>query len=187
MENIIKQMLSPKRFEHSIGVAKTAECLAKKYGEVPEKAYLAGVAHDIAKELPKDKFFELCKKGNIELDPVEIANPALLHGPAGSVLIKDYGIDDEDIINAVRYHTVGREHMSRLEKIIYLADMIEPARSFREVDELRELAEHSLDLAVQKTVGYIIRLNMERGSLIHENSIKLWNEMVNEYRKAKII
>lgn len=178
MEKVIKQMLSPKRYEHSIGVANTARQLAQLYGEDADKAELAGIVHDIAKELPKEELLKLCEKGGIAVNEIEAQNPTLLHGPAGAVLIGDYGIDDEDIKNAVRYHTVGRGQMSVLEKIIYLADIIEPSRDFPEVEELRALAQKDLDAAMARCVLYLIGWNMSKGMLIHKNTIDLWNQLV---------
>ena len=160
MEKIIKELLSEKRYEHSLGVAKVAKSIAQRLGIDENKAYLAGVVHDIAKELSVSEMIELCKAGGIEPDKAELENHALLHAPAGAVMIKKYGINDSDIENAVRYHTVGRDGMSVLEKIIYLSDMIEPSRSYPEVFELREICETDFDKAFETALRYSIEWNL---------------------------
>ena len=123
----LNTMLKPKRLEHSINVAKCAIKLSEIYGYDKEKAYLAGLVHDCAKYFTKEQIDSYVEKYNIELDPLEVDNIALSHSIIGSFAIQDvFNIQDMDIINAVRYHTTGRENMSILEKIIFMADMIVP-------------------------------------------------------------
>ena len=125
----------PKRLEHSINVAKCAIKLSEIYGYDKEKAYLAGLVHDCAKYFTKEQIDSYVEKYNIELDPLEVDNIALSHSIIGSFAIQEvFNIQDMDIINAVRYHTTGRENMSILEKIIFMADMIEEGRNFPGVD-----------------------------------------------------
>ena len=175
MEQIIKKLLSEKRSVHSMGVAETAKKLAIRLGTDPQKAYLAGLVHDIAKELPEKEQFDLCKEGNIELNEVEKRNTGLLHGPAGSVLIKKYGINDPEIEAAVKSHTFGRAGMSLLEKIIYLADMIEPSRIYDGVDNLRLLCEEDFNKAFAEALKQSIVWNLEKSRLIHVGTLDAWN------------
>ena len=118
---IIRALMGDYRFDHSVNVAAEAVELAKLYGEDEEKAYTAGILHDITKEIPKDEQLKIIADGGILLDDVQKNAPKLWHSISGSVYIQtELGITDSDIINAVRYHTTGRANMSLLEKIIYI-------------------------------------------------------------------
>lgn len=143
----IKKTQDKKRFEHTLGVTYTAACLAMCYDIDTERAEIAGLLHDCAKCLSNDKKVGLCKKQSIEINMTEAKNPFLLHAKAGAYLAQHkYGIGDEDILNAVRYHTTGRPGMSTLEKIIFIADYIEPGRDHSaRLPELRRLAFQDLD------------------------------------------
>jgi len=176
LEKVVKELLSEKRYEHSMGVARTAKCIAKNLGMDEEKAYLAGVVHDIAKEKPVSEMIRLCDEGKVHADEIELKNVALLHAPAGAAMLEKFGITDSDIKNAVRYHTVGRAGMSQLEKIIYLSDMIEPSRSYPEVYELRELCEVDFEKSFETALKYSIEWNLKKGSLIHEGTLRAWND-----------
>lgn len=147
IKKTLKETLSKSRYKHSIGVAYTAQCLAMRYEYDLEKAYLAGLIHDCAKATPdKDKINE-CKENNIEIGRQEELLPHLLHSKLGAFKAKkEYGIEDADILNAVRYHTTGRANMSLLEKIIFVADYIEPGRDkAKNLTFLRKLAFVNLD------------------------------------------
>jgi nicotinate-nucleotide adenylyltransferase len=159
---------------HSIGVADEAESLAKTHGIDPEKAYTAGLLHDCAKDLGKDKSFELCYKYGVALDEVLTAQPDLIHSFLGAAVAKEeYGIDDCDILNAIRHHTTGRAEMSELEKIIYLADFFEPSRKpFDGMDKMRALAYESLDKAMRFALNHTIEYNNKKNRLIHPLSIQ---------------
>ena len=163
-----------------MAVAELARDMAERLGEDPERAYLAGIVHDIAKEKPVAELMEICEKNKITLTPIEIANPVLIHAPAGAVILKDYGICDEKIENAVRYHTVGRANMTLLEKIIYFADMTEPNRVYKEVEELRSLSETDFDAAFEKAIEYSLIWNIQKGRLIHPGTLDAWNSILLE-------
>ena len=140
--------LSEHRLAHSAGCESQAVLLAMHWGEDPEKAAIAGILHDITKDMPKDKQLILCEKYGIILDNLEIETPALLHARTGAELAKElFGVSDE-IYEAIRWHTTGKPDMSMLEKIIYLADYAEPNRDFQGVDVLRELCFENLDDAM---------------------------------------
>lgn len=186
LENIIRQRLSEKRFKHSIGVAETAKAYAKILGTDTQKAYMAGLVHDIAKEMPFDEMIELCKQGGIEPDREELKNKALLHAPAGAAILESLGIKDRDIKNAVRYHTVARRGMSILEKIIYLADMLEPSRDYPEVNMLRETAYKDFNKAFCDALKFSIIWNMEKGRVVHEGTLHAYNEITEERNEQSI-
>ena len=178
----LNTMLKPKRLEHSINVAKCAIKLSEIYGYDKEKAYLAGLVHDCAKYFTKEQVDSYVEKYNIELDPLEVDNIALSHSIIGSFAIQDvFNIQDMDIINAVRYHTTGRENMSTLEKIIFMADMIEEDRNFPGVDELRKLSFNGqLDKALITSLNNTIKFVIENNQLIHPRSVSARNYLMQE-------
>lgn len=150
---LIKQLeseLNYGRFIHTLGVSDTACNLAMCYGEDLEKAEIAGLLHDCAKCLSLSKMLKICEKAGLELSPYERGSTSLLHSKAGSVLAREkYGVADEDIISAIRYHTTGRPGMSLLEKIIFVADYLEPGRDTAEdLPVVRKLAYENLDECV---------------------------------------
>ena len=161
LHKIRKQLmkaLDSKRYEHTQGVAYTSAALAMRYGEDVQKAELAGLLHDCAKCLDNDKKIQICKKHDIEISEAEQNNPFLLHAKVGGFLAKSkYKIDDEEIIDAILYHTTGRPGMSLLEKIVYIADYIEPGRNHvPNLGEIRELCFADLDEALLKILEDIL-------------------------------
>lgn len=167
----MEQTLERKRFEHTLGVAYTAANLAMVHGVSVEKALTAGMLHDCAKCMSHHKQISLCKKNKMVLSEIETENHSpLLHAKAGSCLArKKYGVADEEILQAISYHTTGRPNMSPLEKIIYIADYIEPGRerakrSYADVQnlqEVRKMAYQDLDKTLCKilsdTLDYLSR------------------------------
>jgi len=156
------------KFEHSLGVEETAVKLARRYGADVEKAGLAGLLHDYTKQ--KDNV-KLAKKYHIPY-----LTEKTLHGHTAAAVLKDKGyITDEEVLSAIKWHTTGREGMTLLEKIIYLADYIEPNRDFDGVGKLRELAFENIDKAVlyglQMSIGHIL----ENKSLIDTDSVAAYN------------
>lgn len=148
----IKKVQSEKRFNHTLGVSYTAASLAMKYDENIESARLAGILHDCAKHVDSAKSIDLCDKYNIKISIIERENPYLLHGKVGALIAKKkFGIVDEDILNSITYHTTGRANMSLLEKIIYVADYIEPNRpDIPNLALIRKLAFEDIDMAIIK-------------------------------------
>lgn len=129
IKKAIKKTQDKKRFYHTLGVAYTATALAMKYQIDLKTAELAGLLHDCAKCLSHEEKIEICVKNGIEMTEVEKRNPFLLHAKVGSFLARtEYGVEDQDILNAILNHTTGRPDMSLLEKIIFIADYIEPGR-----------------------------------------------------------
>ena len=150
LQNKIKKALEPKRYEHTLGVAYVAASLAFVYGVDSEKAFLAGLLHDCAKCLSHQKRISICDKNHLEITSVEKANPVLLHAKVGAFLAKDkYDIEDVEIQNAILYHTTGKPNMNLLEKIIYVADYIEPHRKkLPRLESNRKIAFSDLDMAI---------------------------------------
>lgn len=146
----MEKTLDPHRYEHTLGVAYTAACLAMIYQEDVVKAETAGLLHDCAKCMTNEERIEICHKHHLEITEAEEANPFLLHAKVGSYLAsKKFGIQDEDILNAILNHTTGRPGMSKLEKIIYIADYIEPGRKQApNLPAIRKTAFQDLDKAL---------------------------------------
>ena len=183
IEKELEKTLSPKRFRHSAGVAEMARHLAHLYGASEEKAYLAGWIHDCAKEMTLSEMQHVVKKAHLTFDDAKhmLGSRALLHGPAGSVLAKTaFGIDDEEIRGAIYYHTTGRVGMTLLEKIVFLADYIEPNRDFPGVEKARELAETSMDRALLYCYDQTLIELITRGKLIHSDTIAAYNDMIRQ-------
>ncbi len=129
LQSQLKKILKPKRYRHSIAVMYTAQCLAMKHGYPLEEAGVAGLLHDCAKNMSDDELLKVCKKNNIEITEHEYESPFLLHGKVGAHIARhEYEIDNEEILDSIRWHTVGKPNMSTLGKIIYIADYIEPNR-----------------------------------------------------------
>lgn len=182
----LRHMLTEKRYIHSLGVADTAEKLANRCGVDPQKAYTAGLVHDAAKNLSLEESVEACHRLGVSLDEIELANPALIHASLGAEYIEEqFGIADREIKDAVRYHTTGRAGMGMLEKIIYLADMIEPNRCFDGVDKLRALAENDINDACIEAGMMTVRHTMDNRQLVHPNTIFAVNDLLLKKRMDK--
>jgi len=153
IQKIRKQLgkeLDFKRYEHTLGVAYTAACMAMRYGCDMSKAYLAGLLHDCAKCMTHEERLNYCKKHKLEVTEYEKQNPALLHAKVGADLCyRKYDVKDEEIALAVRYHTTGRPGMTLLEKIIFIADYLEPHRNDAEdLPTVREQVFLDLDVTL---------------------------------------
>lgn len=173
--------LKHNRYKHSLGVMESAAILAKRYGASEEKAVLAGLLHDCARIYTDKELLEKAAAENIAADAVETASPALLHAKVGAVLAeKKFGIKDAEISAAIRLHTTGGINMTKLDKIIYLADMIEPNRDFPEVDALRKIAKKDLDEAVLMALEQSIRFIMAKGQLIHIDTVMARNDLLRK-------
>jgi predicted HD superfamily hydrolase involved in NAD metabolism len=179
IKKYLKENLNEKRYIHSIMVSETAEKLASVYGADSSKARLSGLVHDSAKNLRNGDLINLAKLEGLEIDDVSLNTPQLLHGIAGAVIAREtMGIEDEDIFNAVRYHTTGRINMSLLEKIIYISDYVEPSRSFPGVEALRELVSVNLDKALLKAFDVTIEFVISKGELLHKDTIEARNYLI---------
>jgi predicted HD superfamily hydrolase involved in NAD metabolism len=179
MKDKLKKALPEKRYRHSLGVAKEAVRLAKIYGADEEKAYIAGLLHDCAKGYTIEKQTELCDELKVDLDEASRMCPPVIHGFLGVEIAKsEYGITDDEILNAIKYHTVGKAGMTLLEKIIYIADMTEENRDFDGVDELRATVDKNLDETILKSITQQFKLQSERRSVIHPNIVYMWNDLI---------
>ncbi len=179
----IRNRLSDFRYTHSLEVADSAKHLADKYGFDTEKAYIAGLAHDVLKELAREEYAEFFRCEGIVLSPVEKKAPKLWHAIAGArYLEKKYGFDEE-IITSVRYHTTGRENMSLLEKIIFVADFISADRSYNGVEDMRKRAEASLEYCMEEGLRFTIEELAKENRPIHPDTVACYNEIVIQSMK----
>ena len=184
MLHYLKLNLKESRLRHSLNVSETAVTLAVIYGENIEKARIAGLIHDCVKNKTDEELIKLAIEHEIQLDEIYLKNPSILHGLVGSILAREVmGIYDEDILNAICYHTTGRKNMSLLEKIIYIADYIEPSRKFNGVEELRSLSNIDLDAAVIKSFDNTIKYVIDQKGLLHTDTIEARNYLLSKYSR----
>lgn len=173
---IVQPFLSEKRMYHSECVAAEAERLAKAYGADPEKAWIAGILHDIMKEVPPAEQLKRMDEFGIILTELERGAQKLWHAILGAAYIQQVlHIDDPDIVDPVLYHTTARAEMTLLEKIIFMADYISADRTFEGVEELRQAAYADLDHAVLLGCGYTIQDLSARYLAIHPNTMAAYN------------
>ena len=176
---LIRSKLTADRFNHSLNVADSAKELALSYGADADKAYTAGLLHDVMKNASEEEQLGVLSEAGIELMPVERENKKLWHAIAGAAYVKFVmGIDDRDIIRAVRYHTTGRSGMSLLERIVYLADYISADRNYNGVEDMRRLCKSDSDEAILYALTFGIPDLVSKGRLIHPDSIDLYNEVI---------
>lgn len=177
----LKKALRPKRFHHVLRVEQTAIKLAQDNGVDIEKASIAGLCHDYAKQRPdKDFIAEIHQKG-LDLDLLNYGN-AIWHGIVGAELIKDeLGIWDEDILNAVRHHTTGAAVMSKLEQVVYMADYIEPARDFDGVQAAREITARDLGAGVAYQTKQTLKYLIDNNKPVYPKTIETYNAWVPAY------
>jgi predicted HD superfamily hydrolase involved in NAD metabolism len=179
IKQTLKHRLSARRFEHSVGVSETAVQLAERHGGDVEKARLAGLLHDCAREMPRNTLLHTAQSFGIVMGSIERRELALLHAPIGARLAQTiYGITDPEIIAAIAAHTVGGPNLGQLSVIVYLADYIEPTRSFPGVDKLRSLAQTNLAAAMIESYDHSIQYIISRGGLIHPATVEGRNELL---------
>ncbi len=178
-KSLIKGKLKESRYIHSLNVADSARSLAQRYGCDEEKAYTAGLLHDVMKNASDDEQLSAIGKAGWELTPCEKANKKLWHAIAGAAYMKtELDIADSDLIDAVRYHTTARKNMSILEKVIYVADFISADRDYPEVDDVRHAAEESLEKAMMLGLEFCIHEIVDRKQVLHPDSVDAYNEII---------
>ncbi len=177
----MKKRVGTAVYEHSRRTSETAAALAVTHGADEGQARLAGLVHDIAKDLQASDLLRLADRYGLKVDPVEEKKPYLLHAAVGAKMVADdLGIDDEQIISAVAKHTFGDTNMSKLDKIIYLADVIEPERRFKGLAEIRKRAEVDLDAAFAAAYRGQMIFIIEKGGYLHPRTVNVWNRIASE-------
>lgn len=186
MKDKVQSAVSIERFIHTLGVVETAEKLADLYGVDRQKARIAAILHDCAKDYPKEMKKRFCKEFHIPLDDIMQKQIDLVHSFLGAEVAKrEYGVEDEGVLDAIRYHTTGRPNMSLIEKVIFLADYMEPnRRPFKGLTEIREMAckdiDHAMKLALLNTIEHV----KQKKDILHPLTVEAYeflkqNESVN--------
>lgn len=185
IKNDLKKVLKESRYMHTIGVAETAKDMAEAFGVNPNQAYLAGILHDCAKNYSNEQLLETCIENNIIISEYEKKAPYLLHGKVGAWIARQkYHIEDEQILNAVKWHTTGKADMTKLEQIVFCADYIEPGRTVQpNLSFLRQIAMKDLDLLtyhiLKDTLNYLQNKNQLIDSFTKE-AYEFYKEKIGE-------
>lgn len=184
MKNLLESSIPGKRFKHSVAVYETALKMAEHFECDKAKVAIAALLHDCGREVPTKESVAWAMEHNFPVDEIETNQPILLHSKIGTYFAKNkYGVNDEEILDAIRYHTTGINDMTNLAKIVFLADIIEPNRDYPGVEELRKVSFKNLDkamlLAYSNTTTYLL----EQGLLVHPNCIKGYNELIMKSKK----
>ncbi|WP_082096566.1 bis(5'-nucleosyl)-tetraphosphatase (symmetrical) YqeK [Paenibacillus wulumuqiensis] len=176
----VSSQMPEKRWRHTEGVMQSAVVLARRYGADPDKADLAAILHDVAKYWPSDRQEQLLRDKALN-DELLLYDKPLWHAEIGAYVAEtEYGIEDTEILNAIRYHTSGRVGMTTLEKVICLADYIEPGRDFPGVDHIRRLAETSLEAGLVAGFDSTINLLLARRQVIYPLTVLSRNDLVKQ-------
>ena len=188
IEAEVKRKVSKRRFEHSKRVAEMAELLYKKWGGNREKLIIAGLLHDIARDIQTSELIKIAQNNGYNIDEIEYANPILLHAPVGAMIAKkNFGINDEVILNCIRYHTTGRRGITLNESIIYVSDFIEKGRDFPDAEKVRSIAFKSLKEAVLEETRLNVSYLMSIRKPIHLHTIEMFNSLLEkELTKTEI-
>lgn len=179
LESKLKKHLEKGRFNHSLRVKKEAVKLAEFWGEDIEKAAAAGLLHDCGRYIEGSDIIKESRKFGIKITELDRFEPKILHAPLSAVIAKKvFGVRDKNILSAIASHTLGRKNMSQLDKIVYLADHIEPGRRFNDVKKIRRLAYKDLDSAVLESLGSMIKALVKKGVPISEQTVRTRNYYV---------
>lgn len=181
----LKIVLSDSRYNHSISVMNMCEALASKYNVNVKKAKLVGLMHDMAKDMTKEEKIQYVKNNNIECSLIEEKIVEILHGKIAADICKKRYQFDKEMCTAIKYHTTGKENMTLLEKILFIADKIDETRNYEGVEDLRELAFEDLDKAILKNIDDTLIINIQKNRLILEESIKTRNNLLLSSEKDK--
>ncbi len=178
-KDILQSKLNEKRYYHSLCVADEAKRLAEKYGADVDKAYLAGLLHDITKNTTAEEQLKMFEEFDIMPDETTKGSAKLWHAVTGSAYIeKVLNIKDKEIISAVRYHTTARANMPLLDKILYLADFSSADRDYDDVDIMRQKVNESIEAAMLYALSYTIKELVDKKVRIHSDTLSAYDELV---------
>ena len=185
--SLLRERLKEKRYIHSLNVADAAVQLAERFGADTEKAYIAGLLHDITKNETDENQLQIMESGGIILSITQQNNPKLWHAMSGMIYLRDtLGITDAEILGAVRWHTTGKAGMTLLEKVVFIADYVSAERDYPDVDVMRRLSETSLDAAALYALKFSLRALSEKEKPICEDSVAYYNELIIRKQKGSI-
>ena len=185
LKEIVKSKMSLKRFTHTLGVVEMSEKLAKIHNADIEKCKVAALLHDICKEMDMEYIKNICKNNFMnELSEEDLENNEILHGFAGAYYVKnELGVDDKEILSAIKYHTVGAKNMTLVEKIVYIADAIEYGRNYPSVVKIREETYKNLDRGILMEIEHKEKYLESIGKKSHPNTDELKKEILKELDK----
>lgn len=179
MKELLEASIPGKRFKHSLAVYETALKMAEYFGCDKEKIAIAALLHDCGREVSTKESVIWAREHGFDVDEIEANQPILLHSQIGTYFAKEkYGVDDLEIIDAIRYHTTGINGMSEIAKIVFLADIIEPNRDYPGVEDLRKVSFKDLDKAMLMAYCNTTKYLFAEGLLVHPNCIKGYNELI---------
>ena len=182
---IIRPLLSEKRFLHSLNVAKSAAALADRYGANREKAYTAGILHDIMKDTDGRKQLQIIENSGIIFGSIDRAEPKLGHAKAGAAYVRDRLGEDDEIVQAIACHTTARGGMTRLDKVLFLADFISEDRDYDGVEEMRAATARSMEEGLDVALSFSIIDLVERRKAVHPDTLNAYNELILQQRAAE--
>jgi len=176
---LIKKRLKPSRYHHSLCVMERAVELAERFGADVEKARLAGLLHDIMKNVEHENMLQFIEDSGIILMYADRCAPPVWHAIAGEAYIRrELLIDDPDLLNAIRYHTTGRAGMSLLEKVVYLADLTSAERDYGDVKKTRKIVDRSLEEGMLYSMKFVLTDLVKKGKVLHPDSLACYDELV---------
>lgn len=176
---VLKERLDEYRYIHSLNVAESAKELAGIFGADEDKAYIAGLLHDVTKCENREKQLQMLKKGGIILSRTEENNPKLWHAVTAPIYAREtLGVEDEEILSSLRYHTTGKANMNLLQMIIYIADYISAERDYPDVELMRTLSKESLEKAALYSLKYTLKKLSKSELVIHEDSLAFYNDLI---------
>lgn len=179
----IKKRLSAKRYQHSLNVMKKAEELAIKYNVNVQKAKLVGLAHDIAKDMPKEEKLKYVTENQIEIDEIEAINIELLHAKIGADICKKEYEFTKEMQQAIQYHTIGNVGMDDLAKILFIADKTEEGRKYLDFEKIQKEEKKGINDELIFLLDNSIRYTIDKGELLHLDSVKTRNYFLSNKRK----
>ncbi|MBC5807208.1 MAG: bis(5'-nucleosyl)-tetraphosphatase (symmetrical) YqeK [Candidatus Eremiobacteraeota bacterium] len=181
----IRSGLPAQRYRHVLGVARTAARLAHRHGASPEKARIAALLHDIARGWPAAQLKAYARKHGLPVTPADETSPVLLHAAVGAEVARtEFGIEDEEVLGAIRRHTIALPGMTPLEKILYIADAVEPSRTYPERTKLAALGNESLDKGLLACLKSSLTYLMSREVPIDPGALALYNQLVGRREAA---
>lgn len=184
-KELLRSRLSEKRYYHSLCVAAEAERLAEKYGADSEKMYLAGLLHDITKNISDDEQLQTFEKFGIMLSVAEKASPLIWHAMTGALVVEhELGIHDEDIISSIRYHTTGKANMTICQKIIFVADLTSADRNYPDIAEIRAKADRNLDECIIGILKFTICDIITKNNPLHPDTLDAYNYLITQGKEV---
>ena len=182
---LAKKRLSAKRYQHTLNVRRMAVKLAKRWGADPEKAALAALLHDTAKELPREEMLQILNDNAIIAENAQNRPSPVWHGICAAILAQtQWGVEDEEVLSAIRCHTTGKPGMSLLDEIVFLADMTSAERDYPEVDYLRKLEKEDIHRAMREALEMNLHWLEERGKPVDEETRAALEDLRQRERNA---